>query len=437
MLAYNKKLVKGLRWFEDKRVLILGFGREGQDSLHFLRALFPRKTIGVADREVKVKKKELGKKNIRWHLGKKYLKAIERYDVIIKSPGIPPKLIEPRVNIKGGQIVTSQTEIFFDNYSGKVIGITGTKGKSTTTSMIYHILKRAGLPVHLVGNIGKPVLSTLLKAKTDDIFVYELSSHQLYGMRKSPHIAVFLDIYPEHLDYYRNFAEYARAKANICLWQKKGDCLIFNKGDMAIRRFASKSKAKKISIKGKYYELDRAAARTVGKIFGIPDHSIEKSLKNFQYLPHRLEPVGTFRSVTFYNDSLATIPQATIAALDLLGSRVETLIAGGFDRGIDFKILAERIWRSNVKTLILFSPSGRRILKEMIVSKKANNSIASFLVSDMAEAVRLSFARTRKGKICLLSPASPSFGLFRDYQDRGNAYKEGIKRFSRKKVRKM
>ena len=431
MISYNKKFVKSIG---DKRILILGFGREGHGTFLFLRKIFPHKTFGIADQNPKLVRLNLGRlETVRLHLGKRYLGAIKNYDVIIKSPGIAPKLIAPFVSKK--QRVTSQTEIFFELCPGKIIGVTGTKGKSTTTSMIYEILRDAGFRAHLVGNIGKPALSSLASAGPNDIFVYELSSHQLYGLKKSPHVAVFLNIYPEHLDYYRNFAEYGRAKANICLWQNKDDYLIFNAKDRLVCKFAQKSKAHKISVTGKYYGLDKAAAREAGRISGVSNDSIEKTLKNFQYLPHRLELVGVFQGITFYNDSLATIPQATIAALDLLGSRVETLIAGGFDRGIDFRPLAEGIWRSRVKTVILFPESGKRIIKEVTASEKGGG-IKYFAARNMREAISLAFLHTKTGKICLLSPASPSFGLFRDYRDRGNAYKRAVKSFS-KKPRRM
>ncbi len=430
MIAYYINLVNRNRELSSKKVLILGFGREGQNTLLFLQKLFPTKTFGIADKEKNLKSltlnfKSLHKKRITLHLGKRYLQSIRRYDIIIKSPGISPKIVAPFVGRR--QKVISQTEFFFDNCSGKIVGITGTKGKSTTSSMIYHILKKVGFKTHLLGNIGKPALSALLRAKSDDIFVYELSSHQLYNLKKSPHIAVFLNIYPEHLDYYRSFKEYARAKANICLWQTKNDYLVYNAGDRLVAGFAKKSEAHKIPIRGKYYELDKIAAFRVAKIFGIERKRAEIALESFKFLPHRLERVGIFRGITFYNDSLSTIPQAAIEAINFLGNDVETLIAGGFDRGVDFKKLAHKILQSRIKTLILFPPSGQRILKAFGRIEDLPRRISFFDVKDMKKAVDLCFKHTRKGKICLLSPASPSFGIFKDYAERGNAFKKNVK----------
>ncbi len=416
-----------IKELKTKKILVLGFGREGKDTLQFLQAQSIGAVLGVADQISNsawqsAKHKRDGK--TKWHPGKNYLKAIKNYGIIIKSPGIPPKMISPF--LRKGQIVTSQTEIFFDNCPGTIVGVTGTKGKSTTASMIYQILKKAGFKAYLVGNIGRPALSSLLKAKPDNYFVYELSSHQLAGLKKSPHIAVLLNIYPEHLDYYKNFEEYARAKANIAKWQKRTDYLIFNTGSRPVRNIARQSKAQKIPIRGKYYELDRNAARAVAKILKIQKTVTETTLKNFRPLEHRLEFAGTAKGISFYNDSLATIPEAAMEALDYLGRNVETLIAGGFDRGVNFDKLAQRIIKSHIKTLILFPPSGLR-MAQSISKQKAQKVLSCFVVEDMKKAVALALRNTQKGKICLMSPASPSFGLFQDYRDRGNSFKRAVK----------
>jgi len=436
------------------RILILGFGREGQDTFLFLKKLFPKKILGIADIKYKIRDTRYEIQNVKWHLGRDYLKALKDYDIVIKSPGIPFKIL-PKSALK--KIVT-QTDIFFNNCPGKIVGITGTKGKSTTASLIYQILK-AGLKVHpvkfasqtfnrvnLVGNIGKPVLSLLFSAAPKDVYVYELSSHQLYNLKKSPHIAVFLNIYPEHLDYYRNFKEYTAAKANITRYQKKDDYLVYNSEDKIVREIAKKSKAKKIPIRGKYYELDKAAARRVGEIFNISKEKIEKAVKSFKPLPHRLELVGIFKGITFYNDALSTIPETAILAMTALGKRVQTIFLGGFDRKIDFKKLAKSVLENkNIKNIILFPTTGEKIWKEIVKQARGRKVPRHFFVDRakrtsfssspspryggaqyMRDAVKLAYQHTQKGKICLLSCASTSFSIFRDYKEKGNLFKKQV-----------
>ncbi|MDP2930087.1 MAG: Mur ligase family protein, partial [bacterium] len=299
-------------------------------------------------------------------------------------------------------------------------------------------------------------------------------SHQLSGLKKSPNVAVFLNIYPEHLDYYRNFQEYLKAKQNICRYQKKDDFLLFNSRDKYVQETARFAKGKKIilssdkaksfmkkwgrpglSIKllGSFNFLNMAAAIEVGRIFKVPDKIIAKVISAFKPLPHRLEFVGEYQSIKFYNDSLATIPEATIAALDALGRNVETIFLGGFDRGLKFDKLAGRIMRSNLKNIIFFPPSGVRIWKkiEMIQGQKKRFFRDLFIdpernydnkktdlvyngrssgVSAMKTAVKWAYEHTSKGKICLLSCASPSFGLFKDYRERGELFKRFVRTLS-------
>ena len=466
---------------KEKKVLILGFGREGIDTFKFLRKVFPEKVLGVGERSeiknLKLKIKNLIKrgKKVKLHLGKDYLRALKDYDVIIKSPGVPIHLPEVEKAQKEGKI-TSQTEIFFENCPGEIVGVTGTKGKSTTASLIYQILKTAGLKAHLVGNIGKPVLNLLFSATPNDIYVYELSSHQLFNLKPAcpayrtgrrqagnrPHIAVLLNIYPEHLDYYKNLKEYANAKVNVTLHQKKDDYLIYNSQNKIVRQIVKKSKAKKNPISKKPYLQNIEAAKAIAKIFKISEKVVERAIKKFKPLPHRLELVGTFKGITFYNDALATIPEATIAALDTLGDGVETIFLGGFDRGISFRNLAKRILKSKIKNLILFPTTGEKIWREIISLKRLQpthhppafggplNPFKAFLVQRakrtsfssstspccsgaqyMKDAVKLTYQYTKKGKICLLSCASPSFSIFKDYKEKGNLFKRYVKRYGK------
>jgi len=401
---------------KNKKVLILGIGREGLDTLKYLKEVFPKKIFAIADQKEELDSKT--KKAIEGmdvFLGKDYLKNVKDFDVIIKSPGIP--------FFKYKDKLTSQTELFFDNCPGKIIGVTGTKGKSTVASLIHSILKGS----YLVGNIETPSLSFLSKAKKDDIFVYELSSHQLMNLKKSPHIAVFLNIYPEHLDYYKNFEEYFSAKKNIYKYQSESDYLIFNP------EIEPRTKAKKIKIdvndfaqflknNQQFLEITHIdnliAVLNVAKLFNVPEKDIIKSLNKYKRLPHRLEFVGEFKGIRFYDDSIATIPEAVVYALDSLGDDVETIILGGLDRGIKYDKLVKRIKKSNIKTIIAFPDSGEKIVR--------NIRSRIYKVDNMKDAVDLAYKHTSKGKICLMSPASPSFNLFKDYKERGDLFKKYI-----------
>lgn len=425
-----------LQNLENKKILILGFGREGKDTLLFLRKKFPRQVFGIADQNPSVASSlshhgEL----LSMHVGKNYLKALKKYDVIIKSPGVPPRVIAPHLRKSSSakatedkQRVTSQTEIFFENCPGTIIGITGTKGKSTTASLVQAMLQQGGIKSHLIGNIEVPVLQFLSKATPEDVFVYELSSFQLTNLKRSPHIAVFLNIYPEHLDYYGgSFRSYVNAKANITRHQTAEDFLIFNSKDPEVCKIAKRSKAQKLPFSpvrsgaSDRWIASAKPAQIIGKLFGIPEKKIQQAIRNFKPLPHRLEKVGEWEGITFYNDSLATIPEATIAALDALGPKVHTLIAGGHDRGVSFEKLGKKIEKSSLRVLILFPTTGKKILGAI------PHPPQHFFAKNMKEAVKLCYLHTPKGKICLLSPASSSFNMFKDYKDRGEQLTKWVK----------
>ncbi|MDP2641586.1 MAG: UDP-N-acetylmuramoyl-L-alanine--D-glutamate ligase [Candidatus Yanofskybacteria bacterium] len=413
--------------FQGKHVLVLGFGREGQDTLMFLRKHTTEKDIAVADQKERNQlsreaRAVLGK--TRYLGGRDYLKSLSSFEVVVKSPGIPLHAISSFLT--KNVLLTSQTNIFLVKYPGTVVGVTGTKGKSTTASLIAHVLQKAGKNAKLAGNIGEPVLAYLDQAKSDDVFVYELSSYQLETVHKSPHIAVLLNIYPEHLDHHKTFQKYIQAKQNITKFQTEKDYLIFNKKDERVRGIAEKSRAQSVGFipkprKDLPFLASPEPVTRVAKLFGISPEITEKALKSFKPLPHRLEKVGKWRGIEFINDSLATIPQATAAALDAFGSDVSVLIAGGVDRGVSYTPLAEAIAKHKIQTLVLFPSSGQKIAKELKALKKSH-APAIFFVESMKEAVALCYRHARKGSVCLLSPASPSFNMFRDYQDRGEQF---------------
>ena len=428
---------------KNKEILILGFGREGQDTFLFLRKHFPSKNLGIADRKefeelpLQIQRMLNADRRVVLYFGADYAKPVNKYDVVVKSPGIPLSAVQP--HLKKHQILTSQTNIFFANCPGKIVGITGTKGKSTVSTLIAEALKSGGVRTQLVGNIEQPVLQFLDEATKEDVFVYELSSFQLETATQSPHIAVFLNLYPEHLDHNVTFKTYAASKANITKFQTADDYLIYNEKDEEVSRIAKASKAKLLPFSptfrtGAAYAAPVQPVFLAAKLFGVPKEKVEKALKHFKPLLHRLERVGTYRGITFYNDSLATIPQATNAALDILGNKVATLIVGGHDRGIELAPLAERILQSKVRTLILLPATGAKVEKELeaIRSKqKKNRALHCFRKSTLAEAVELCYERTPKGFICLLSPAASSFNMFRDYKERGDEFKKLVIRYGK------
>lgn len=443
-----------LRELENKKILILGFQKEGRDTLSFLRDRFPNKEIGIADHE----KKEIGdKKRLELHFGKSCLEAVPKYDVIFKTPGIPVRKIKPFM--QKGQELTSQDKFFLENCPGTIVGVTGTKGKGTTCSLIYNILKGTDKKVYLVGNIGEPRLAYLKKATPQDIFIQEFSARQLQLIKKSPHIAIFLNLYEAHLDFYEDFKEYKRAKEKITLFQKKSDYFIYNKDQKGIASIARRTRAQKIGfslekkadcflkdeevfwrqekiiaikqvpLHGRFNLENVMAAVCAGKLLKVRTQAIQKGVKEFRGLRHRLERVGEYKGIIFYNDSLATLPEPVMFALDTFADKVQTLILGGYEAGQKFEALAQKISDLNIKNIILFPPTGKRIKKLL---KSEAGKIRVFETDDMMEAVKICFNNTDKDRICLLSPAAPSFGVFKNYKERGELFKKYVKEYAGK-----
>jgi UDP-N-acetylmuramoylalanine--D-glutamate ligase len=312
-----------------------------------------------------------------------------------------------------------------------------------------------GMPVELVGNIGRPPLARIDQAVPGSFFVHEFSSHQLAEVTFSPHIAVLLNIVPEHLDYYADFDEYASAKENITRFQNPEDFLVFNadypvpasiaaRSRAALRPFSLKDlrnghiiwpdtkggevvlSTNEIPLAGRFNVQNVLAAVHTAALCGVGPDAARQAIRQFRGLPHRLELVGVFHGITFYDDSIATVPEAALAALEALGENVETLILGGHERNLDFSDLGVRL-PAHVRNVILFPPTGRRIWQAIEMRYRTAPLPSAFFVESMEQAVQLAYAHTGKGKICLLSPASPSFGTFKDYKERGDSYKKWIR----------
>jgi len=447
--------------FRDKEILILGFGKEGQSTYRLIRKLFPDYILTIADRDTTVALNNITKNDIhvKYLLGYKYLCCLKNYNLIIKSPGISLKAIKGDISLLN---LTSQTDIFLKLFSRQTIGVTGTKGKSTTASLIYHIIKSSSNDVVLTGNIGMPPFDCLPDIGAATKIVFEISSHQLEYCSNSPAVAILLNLFQEHLDHYSDFNAYQLAKLNINKFQQRGDIFIYNNDDNNIQAlkylFCKDASNYKFSlneikdngcylnnnsiiningkqiisfgdIKGKsglYGEhnmMNIMASVIACNYAGIDYDTIHNSLGTFKGLRHRLEYLGEKDNVFYYNDSIATIPEATIEAVKALKT-VNTLILGGYDRGIDYSGLVDFLSVSGEMNLIFVGKAGERI--RGLFSKNKIGSKKCFSVDKFSDIYDIIIKHTKKGSVCLLSPAAASYDEFGNFEVRGNKFREMI-----------
>jgi UDP-N-acetylmuramoylalanine--D-glutamate ligase len=448
---------------QGKRVLILGFGKEGQAAYHYLTRNVPGINISIADSNENAAPGFTFAKSVPLYWGPLYLRSVQEADIIVKSPGIPLKSI-PEIHHKK---VTSQTEWFIRGYRNQIVGITGTKGKSTTSSLLFHIFRESGIKSLLIGNIGTPALSVIDQIEEDTLVVYELSCHQLQEIQYSPSSAILLNIFQEHLDHYNNLEEYQLAKIQIALHQHPSDHFIYHSDDITIKTLLSRNKVRSdvypFSMKNKrnnsiYVEQNSIVFNykekehlLVDDIYDIPllgDHNIlnimaasgqaflkgvavkgiNRAVHSFQPLEHRLEYMGVYRGISFYNDSISTIPESTVQAIKTLKD-VHTLIVGGFDRGIDFTVLVDYLFISTVKLIIATGDAGARIALEL--QHKGIIPFEIITADDYQQVVSLALQKTPSGKMCLLSPAAASYDWFKNFEERGNIFKSLVKNSSK------
>ena len=443
-----------------KSVLILGFGREGRSTYRFIKNNNINCKIGIADIK-EITDEEIVNSDVALHTGENYLDAMKEYDVIMKTPGQSFKDVD-----LGGirDKVTSQTELFLKYGKNKIIGVTGTKGKSTTSSLIYAILKEKYNAL-LVGNIGLPAFEEMETYNDTDYYVYELSSHQLEFVDCSPHIAVLLNMYEDHLDHYKGYEEYKEAKRNIYKYQDENDYYVFNEqekdvlnGDRELIQHCigvgkdetdkeesccysddkvrinihgdviTVHKPKNENIRGAHNCYNIAVATTVAKLLDVEDEKIAKAIMEFKPLAHRLENIGLYDGVTYIDDSIATIPEAVISAVESIPN-INTVIVGGMDRGIHYASLIEFLSQGKVENVILMYDSGKKIYEEL---KKTVTSSNYVLAEDLEKAVELATQVTKKGTICLMSPAAASYGVFKNFEERGDKFKEYVIKYTSK-----
>lgn len=432
---------------KDKSLVLVGFGKEGKSSYNFIRKYLPDKEITIVDQNEKIYEQNdylNSDKNVKVITGDNYLGSLNDYDLIIKSPGV--KIPDEIFNVVKEKI-TSQLELILEVDRDNVIGVTGTKGKSTTSSLIYKVLSDQNIDCLLLGNVGNPILDYIDDIKEDTILVIECSSYQLENVKVSPHIGILLNLFEEHLNYHITLHNYWYSKLNIFKYQNSNDYMLFNSENDNVKQCVDNNnysgrhidlskeytfnnddilydnkviynRNNERNIIGEHNLKDILFVLRVSIILDLDLDKVRESIRVFKPLEHRMEYFGTYNNVKYYDDAIATIPEATINCIEALGS-VDTLIFGGLDRGISYDMFIDYLNKSNVDNLIAMPDTGYKIA-DKIVNKKV------FKVETLEEAVKIAKEVTKK--ICLLSPAAPSYNAFKNFEEKGNIFKELVKK---------
>ncbi len=438
-----------------KNVLVVGLGKTGEAVCHFL--LHQGAQIKVSEKKTP---EELGEKISFWkqegimvEAGKHEQRSFYEVDLIVPSPGVP-LLPEIKAAKAQGVRIISEIELAYNFLQGKIVGITGSNGKSTTASLTHKILKEGGVSSYLAGNIGTPLISLVERSKKDNVYVTEISSFQLqYIEHFRASVSVFLNISPDHLDWHPSFDDYYKAKKKLISFQEENDTAILNQDDSLVWDLHTEAKSqvyafsrkKKVSpgcflqgdwiiltdteekklmntseipLLGSHNQENIMAAALVGYLFGLPLTRIRKSIRKFKGLEHRLEKVTTINGVDFYNDSKATNVDATLKSTQSFQQKI-ILILGGRDKGGDFKKLQRSI-QDRAKKIILIGEASEKIknvLKDILPMNE---------VSSLEEAVRASFSEAKPGEVVLFAPACTSFDMFRNFEERGEIFKQEV-----------
>lgn len=412
-----------MKSFKNKKVVIMGLGLlgGGVGAAEF----FVKHGADVLVTDLKIKrqlKKSVDKLKglpIKFVLGKHRKEDFINADLIIRNPGVPRESKYLKIAKDNNIPVRTDIDIFFNLCSAPIIGITGTKGKSTVATLIYLFLKKKYPKTFLAGNIGVSPLEILNKIDKESKVVLELSSFELEDLKKSPHVAVITVLFPDHLNRYKDFKHYVNAKKSIFKYQDKNDILVLNNNDSETRKLYSEAKSKVYFFKGS----NAAAAILVAELFRIPKDDIKEVLSNFKGVPHRQEFIASKNGVKYFNDTTATNPEAVIFAIETFRKRFPkskiVLIAGGEDKKLSYKSLARSI-EHNVDHVVLLPGTG---------SNKLKRNLDKFhSVKSMKQAVGKASSLAQRGDIVLLSPGAASFNLFENEFDRGNQFVKAVKR---------
>jgi UDP-N-acetylmuramoylalanine--D-glutamate ligase len=422
--------------FENKKICIWGYGMEGRSTYALIRRLFPAMEITIADggKGLELAQNETVHTICCSDAGLDFSK----FDLIMKAPGI---VVPAGMDLSH---VTGEAQLFLKHYASHTIGITGTKGKSTTTSLVYALLQEK-YPTVLVGNIGKACFDEIDAMEKGALAAFEISCHQLEFCPYSPHVGVYLNLYEEHLDHYGTLEKYGNAKFHVVQNQTKDDiAILWEQLPQYISQLSQKTvligrdifaQEKVLHIPGQVLSIEECAligahnyqnlavAYYIANLYGVSDEQVIDACKKFVPLHHRLEDLGVLDGIRYVNDSISTIGQATIQALRSI-SDVDTVLVGGMDRGISYTELEAYLKnRTDVKVIFMYA-TGHRIYQEM--KEKGDVREGMHVVENLKDAVALAKKETREGHTCLLSPAASSYDHFKNFEERGAIFEQLI-----------
>ena len=457
----NKKLDEFENYIRGKRVAIIGLGVSNIPLIDYFYnlgasvAFFDKRPVEKLDKEAVQK---IHNYNFDLYLGENNLENLKGFSVIFRSPSCRPDIPEIVDEVRKGAVLTSEIEMLMQTCPATIIGITGSDGKTTTTSLIYEIIKQSGKKCYLGGNIGFPLFTKVREMTPEDVVVLELSSFQLMDMQISPHIAVITNISPNHLDIHKSYEEYIEAKKNIFKSQNKNDILVINYDNEITKEFKNEANGKVIYFSRKsklddgiIYDdekIKECKDKVRRHILNVKDihlrgvHNYEnvcaaiaatanlvepevqaKAIQNFKGVAHRLEFVRKINGVKWYNDSIGTSPTRTIAGLNSFDEKI-VLIAGGYDKHLDYTPIAKPIVE-NVSKLILMGATAEKIEKVVRDELEAQGKdMPIYHCSSLNEVVNKAKEIATPDEIVLFSPASASFDLFKNFEERGNLFKE-------------
>jgi len=445
----------------NKKAAVLGLGlRSGVPLVRFLLDNGAQVTV-LDKREAEAMPEVLAlldKLHVELKLGEDYLAHLKGFDLIFKTPVMRPDLPELNAAVSAGAVVTSEVELFCELCPAPITAVTGSDGKTTTTSLIAAVFREAGARTFVGGNIGNSLIEQVEEIAGDDRVVLELSSFQLMPMQQSPHVAVITNISPNHLDVHKSYEEYTAAKANIWRYQKPSDLVILNYDDALTRGMAASvprravffsrlhelpegvfwrdeqliarwrgseeriCHAADLGLRGVHNQENVAAAVAACFVQGVPAGVIAKAVTEFTTVEHRLELVREVNGIRYYNDSIASSPTRTIAGLLAIGGDI-VLIAGGSDKQVPFDELA-RVLVERVRAVALIGKTAQKISQAIFLAERQSGKrVQHAILPSLAAAVEWSQAHAVRGTNVMLSPACASFDMFRDFEDRGRQFK--------------